>query len=508
MSQHSTGPATRVLDRRCFPRRALSRSLGLLRQQVPARPACLGAPHGSAAATVMDLWRQAPAKTAPTDGLCDRHLNPHLTGTFAADSFNQYQSVIGSSQRSVRLPDPQSYGEVERMSVDPGQVCVHADVNLLSSEPSTGIPYGRLAEVRASACPVVDSSFHDLNVVTRFEDVRFVLESPDIFSSKDPAITGPSPVQLPPLSSDAPIHAGLRKLLNPLFSRNHFKQYEQNVRDIAAGAIEKFLARGSCDFVSEFTVPFVSGVLAKLVFNESDPDRLAEAVRTVATVAEEQTQASFEQLGALAAGYLIEKKENLSPDDQTLLGVVAAGSVDGRPLDMEEQIGVIAVLFLGGLDTTRGAIGNIASHVATKPGLEDRIRDPEWVKQDLEEFIRFESPVINMARTVTTEVELGGRTLVPGDRVGVSFSSANRDAERFDDPDTLEFEVRRPGHAGFGMGVHRCLGMHLARFQIAIAFEELFARITNIRLQDGFAPEKTPGVALGPASLLIDFDRV
>ncbi|HEX4359545.1 MAG TPA: cytochrome P450 [Pseudonocardia sp.] len=386
--------------------------------------------------------------------------------------------------------------------------CPLEDESLIVLPPGgAGLAYDRLAEARASECPVVASRFHNMYVVTRYADVRFVLEHPELFSSRDPNIMGRLPVRLPPLDVDPPLQQAFRKLLNPFFTRGYFARFEPDMRRIAKAAIATWLDRGHCDFVSEFAIPFTAGVLAKLVFDETDRDRLARAVSYVTAVAEIQDHESFANLAVLAAEYLADQAERGDPGESSILASIAGGTVDGRRLTQDEQIGVVTVLFLGGLDTTRGALGNIAAQLAVDPALEDRLRDPGWVKHDLEEFIRFESPVVTMARTVVAEVELAGRTLRPGDRIGISFSSANRDETKFEDPDQLRFDRPRTGHAGFGLGIHRCIGMHLARFQIAVAFDELLGAVTRPRLSPGFTPENPPGVILGLHELQLEFDR-
>ena len=129
--------------------------------------------------------------------------------------------------------------------------------------------------------------------------------------------------------------------------------------------------------------------------------------------------------------------------------------------------------FLGGLDTVRGVIPMIALELDADPALEQRLRDPNRVRNDLDELIRLLSPVTLMGRTVMRYCEVSDAKLKAGDRVLVFFGSASRDAERFDNADVLEFDTPRPAHASFGLGVHRCLGMHLARLQLEIAFDEL-----------------------------------
>jgi cytochrome P450 len=175
----------------------------------------------------------------------------------------------------------------------------------------------------------------------------------------------------------------------------------------------------------------------------------------------------------------------------------------------DEALGAVNVLFLGGLDTTRSAIGTIAMHIAMQPDLEERVRDPRWVRQDMDEFIRLTSPVATFGRTATKDTEVGGCPIRKGERLLVRFDSANRDETKFPDADKLQFDPPRGGNAGFGLGIHRCIGMHLARVEIAIAFEELFKRITNLRLDADPADLKwAPGIANYPDRVPLLFDKV
>jgi cytochrome P450 len=182
------------------------------------------------------------------------------------------------------------------------------------------------------------------------------------------------------------------------------------------------------------------------------------------------------------------------------------GTVQERPLTLEEQVGATMIMFTGGLDTTKAALGNIALHLAEEPGLEQRLRDPDWIKADLDEFLRYESPIMFMARTVTRDTELGGCPLKPGDRVAVHYASANRDESRFEHADQLDFGRERNPHAAFGLGPHRCIGMHFARLQIEIAFGELLSRVTNLRIPDGTHVETAVGIVLSPEHLPVVFD--
>jgi cytochrome P450 len=164
-------------------------------------------------------------------------------------------------------------------------------------------------------------------------------------------------------------------------------------------------------------------------------------------------------------------------------------------------------LFSGGLDTVRGALGNIVRHLAEDPGMEDRLRDPAWARSDLDELLRLETPITFLARTVTRDTEVSGCPMKAGDRLALHFASANRDAGRFDDADQLRFDRERNPHVAFGIGIHRCLGLHFARLQIEIGIEELLAQVTNLRIPDGVEVELAKGVIFTPELLPVEFDR-
>ncbi|CDO90216.1 calcium-binding protein [Mycobacterium triplex] len=359
-------------------------------------------------------------------------------------------------------------------------------------------------------CPVVRVETEltgPMWMVTRYADVRKVLEDPETFSSRGGS-PAPTPIGLGPLDSDPPLHTGFRKLLNPYLSRKYSLTFETEMRSIARELIDGFIDNGKVELLGEFAGPFVSRVLASVVFKETDMAKMERAKEVVFAVTEDGTEQAFINLGMLAAEYLAAATEN-PPAEEGILRSLVTGTVDGKPLDPQEALGAICVLFLGGLDTTRSAIGTIAMNIALQPELEARVRDPRWVRNDMDEFIRHASPVATFGRTVTRDTEVGGCPMRKGDRVLVRFDSANRDEEKFPDADRLQFDPPRGGNAGFGLGIHRCVGMHLARVEITIAFEELLARITNLKFDGDPADLKwAPGIANCPDRVPLIFEKV
>jgi cytochrome P450 len=355
-------------------------------------------------------------------------------------------------------------------------------------------------------CPVVRTEAGaGFWLITRYQDMRRISEDWETFSSVNNA-PSPTPVRLGPLDADPPIHTGLRKLLNPIFSRTFSMRFEPEMRHNCRELIDGWIGDGRVDVVNQYSGPFVSRTLARMVFDEEDPVKMARAIAVTDRVTHEGTPESFIDLAMLSHEYLTAARAH-PPEREGVLRALVTGEIDGEPVPEEEALGSLNVIFLGGLDTTKSAIGHIAYQMALHPELEARVRDPRWVRQDMDEFIRLQSPVCTYSRTVTRDVEVGGVQMKPGDRVLIRWDSANRDDAQFPDGSRLRFDPPRGGNAGFGLGIHRCLGAHLARVQIGIAFEELLARTTRFRLDcDPSEVVWKPGIANAPEAVPIRFD--
>jgi cytochrome P450 len=362
-----------------------------------------------------------------------------------------------------------------------------------------------LKYARQSTCPVIKTDADEgYFIITSYDDLRTVANDPETFSNVEPALRG-VPVKLPPISEDPPIHAEFRKLLNPYFSRSFLLRYEQEMREAARKLLDQVVPRGRMEFMTDFALPYTAANLSRVILDEKDEERIARARQASMRISTENTQEAFVDLTEVAAEFLQARKESgLRGDD--VLSAIVHGEVSGRPLTLEEQIGTCATLFIGGLDTVRASLGNITRWITENPEIETRLGDPEWIKGDLDEFLRLESPITFLARTVTRETEVSGRPMKAGDRVALHYASANRDERQFAESEELDFDRDSNPHVAFGVGIHRCLGLHFARLQIGIAFEEILGRIANIRLAPGGSVEMANGVILAPETLPIEFD--
>lgn len=356
-------------------------------------------------------------------------------------------------------------------------------------------------------CPVMktdaDTGYY---VITKYDDLRRVTEDPQTFSSIEAGLRG-VPIPMPPLTVDPPTQTQYRRQLNPYLSRSFLSRYEPVMRDIVGNLLDTLVPRGRMEFMHDFAIPLTSANLARVILDDDNHTRIEHAIDVATQISSVGTPEAFFEMKAIAEDLLRDRAAAKS-DREDVLSAIVNGSIDGRPLTLEEQVGATTILFTGGLDTTKAAMGNIVRRLTEDPALEARLRDPDWIKTDLDEFLRVDSPIMFMARTVTAETEVNGCPLKPGDRVAIHFAAANRDSERFERPDELDFDRGRNPHAAFGMGVHRCIGLHFARLQLQIAFEELLARVTNLRVPEGEHVEITTGVVLSPEHLPIEFDRL
>lgn len=358
-------------------------------------------------------------------------------------------------------------------------------------------------------CPVVHTSYDGgMYIVTRYDDLRTVAEHPEVFSSTMPGVNQ-VPVALPPLDLDPPLHREFRNFLNRPFSRASLVRYQDVLEKLADDLIDSFIADGQVEFVSGFAIPFTAGSLAKVVLDDDNTERLQRAVAAVTAVSVENSPETFGVVAMLAAELIAERENDGQQRDDFLQSLIDATVEDGRPLTQNERLGVVTVLLLGGLDTTRGALTYIGRFLAEEPGLEERLRRPDWAKRDLDELLRYTSTVSVMGRLVTQDNDLLGVPVKAGDRLAVHWRSGNWDEARFAHGDRLDFDRERNPHAAFGIGIHRCLGQHFARLQLEIAVSRLLGRLTNFRVAPGTQIVENVGISIkAPQVIHLEFDRV
>ena len=380
-------------------------------------------------------------------------------------------------------------------------------------EPYGIVPDGWWDQLRRARqqCPVVHSDrCGGFWLVSRHEDVAAILRTPAVFSSVD-GITIPhhpdAPVQ-PPLDLDPPLHTEFRRLLNPHFTAAALRPQAPVIAALARELIGRFVDDGECEFMDAFAQPLPGMVLGRLILGVEDPGALADLQARVVVIASQNTAEEATAAWLFLRQYVTVMVEEAQgrPPDGGLVSDLVHGTVNGRPVSVQEQIGTLTVLILGGLGTTADAIAMIMVELTDDPALEARLRDPAWVAHDLDEFLRVQSPVQWLGRTVTAPVELGGVPLAPGDRVMAHIGSANRDHAAFERADVLDFSRGHMRSLAYGTGPHHCIGANLARLVIEIGFAELFARITRMQRDKSVPLSMRDGTSRPLRELRITFD--
>jgi cytochrome P450 len=375
-----------------------------------------------------------------------------------------------------------------------------------------GDPYPVYRELRASA-PVCWNDVTNFWALLKYEDIRFVSSNPTMFSSTkgitipDPEM--PSPVQEGNLIfTDPPRHRQLRKLINSGFTRRQVTHLEPKIREIVRGILDGLEPDSTHEFAEEIAAPLPTRMIAELI--GAPPDDW-EQFRAWSDAATGTADPEIELDPFVAMGQLYEYFQKLiaarraEPRDD-LLSVLAQAEIDEHRLTDEDLLNFAFLLLVAGNETTRNliALGTLAL-IAHPDQCRLLVEDPTLIPGAVEEMLRWNSPVVHMARTATTDVEIRGRLIAAGDTVVMLYGSANRDEDIFG-CDSEQFKVtRHPNpHIAFGCGEHSCVGAQLARLEASVLFDELLRRFPKLELVgevDRMRATMVPGVKRMPVKL-------
>ena len=350
---------------------------------------------------------------------------------------------------------------------------------------------GTLAHMRANH-PVAWSEEHGgFWVVTRYEDVLRVAQDWRTFSSAL-GVSVPETkmvVKAIPEHLDPPLHREYKRLINAWFTPAVVAEYEVPTRALVTRLVDGFVESGRCDFMADFARPFPGLAFFELVLN-APPDDVAE-INEMASAASVPTNPdrgkAWQGMHAWISSFVEER--HAQPPRGDVVDAVLAAEIEGRPITEDDIIGVIQLLILGGLETTAGALGQFMIRFCREPAIPALLRSrPELIPDAAEELLRLEPPFIAIARTATTDTEIGGQPIRKGDKVMIYWASANRDEGEFACPADFDLERASNRHLAFGAGPHRCAGSNLARLNLRVALEEVVRRLDDVRLGDGAEP--------------------
>ena len=300
------------------------------------------------------------------------------------------------------------------------------------------------------------------------------------------------------LAIDPPAHTRLRKLTEKAFTAHRVKELEPRIRQIVIDLIEPVAAQGHGDGMKDIGAPLTAHIICEQLgfdWAEVGAERLAVWTRAVLDqIGRMQTRETMLENAAVMCelqnfiSRYIRLRED-APREDMISDLVHAelNDEDNPRLSLHEQISTIRGFLIAGNDTTAAAVGNVLLVLATQPGLADRLYgevDNERVmNRFVEEVLRLQPPVHGLFRTAMKDTVLGGTSIPAMAQLCVLYASANDDEAKFPDPRALDIERPNVGtHLAFGSGIHKCVGMALARMEIKLAAQEIIRRLDNIRL--------------------------
>jgi cytochrome P450 len=374
-----------------------------------------------------------------------------------------------------------------------------------------GVPHGALRLLRDTD-PVSWQEEPEIGIwpagpgfwaITRHDDVKHVLRTPELFSSALGAtqIRDPDPADLPflrrmILNMDPPEQLRLRRIVTGTFTRRRLELFADVVRERAAALLGAVAGRGSCDLPREVTDDFPLQNLADLlgvpaadralllewtnrVIGYQDPEHAHVVTDAEGRPVNPRSPAMLADMFGYAEE-LAERKRAEPADD--LMTALVRAEVDGQRLTDAELKMFFFLLVIAGNDTVRSALPGGALALVRHPDAYRRLRaDPELLPSAIEELLRVHPPVLTFRRTATRDVELRGKRIARGDKVVVYHVSANHDERRFPDPFRLDLTRDPNDHLSFGQGPHLCLGAAFARLQMREFFTE-FLRLPQMEL--------------------------
>ncbi|MGH7894118.1 MAG: cytochrome P450 [Candidatus Binatia bacterium] len=351
-------------------------------------------------------------------------------------------------------------------------------------------PYPTYARLRDEA-PAYYNPDLDFWALSRFDDVHAAMQDWVTYSSAEGVSLEQGSTARPPMiiAMDPPRQQKLRKLVSKAFTPRRVATMEPHIRTLTRTYLEPLLSRGTCDFIQDFGAKLPMDVISKMMgVADEDQDMLrgwADAV-----LHREEGKADIPKEGLEASGNLVRyfatdlARRRQRPGDD-LISALTLAEVDGERLTDAEIIGFCFLLVIAGNETTTKMLGNaivlLARHLDQRAWL---LANPARIADAVEEVVRYDNSSQMLARVLTRDVALHGRTMQAGKKVVLLVGSANRDERVFERPDA--FDVRRAPKASlaFGYGIHVCLGASLARLEGRVALEEVLPRIADYEVDE------------------------
>jgi len=364
------------------------------------------------------------------------------------------------------------------------------------ADPDTfvqGPPHEALAELRRSDpvhfCEMDDGGFW---AILKHADVVKVARSPGLFSASEGGVVietlAPDQVEAMRgmlLAMDPPRHLDYRRPMLAHFGRTVIGRMEEQIRGVCVDIMEKVDTSSEVEFVHHVTADLPSRVIGTLMgLPEEDWGDIHEMSErnTSGQDADYAGDGGATMDMAMYAIRLAQQRRTAEPQPD-LTSVILGTEFGGHLMDDFEFASFFVQLVTAGNDTTKTMLSSGILALLTHPDQLQEVRDdPSLIPGAVEEILRWANPLHYFRRTALAETTLHDVTIKPGDKVAMYYTSANRDEDLFDDSQRFDIHRSPNPHLAFGIAEHFCLGVHLARLEGRVFFEELLSRFSRIDL--------------------------
>ncbi|HEX2319979.1 MAG TPA: cytochrome P450 [Streptosporangiaceae bacterium] len=370
-------------------------------------------------------------------------------------------------------------------------------------------PYPIQDELR-ERCPIAHTDrFGGGWLPVRYQDVAAIAYDTERFSSRS-IIMGNfrPPVDIapiggsPPISSDPPFHHDARKLLLPAFTKTAVSKLEPATRAFCHALIDKFEGNETVDAAGDYAQHIPMRVIADMLgFPPEDGPKFREFVENTLEGINLEPEERIARMSKLFDYILDQIHDHLARPREDLTTFLIDAELYGRKLEADHVAGTMVLLLIAGIDTSWSAIGASLWHLAKNPADRERlVAESRLLPTAMEEFLRAYAPV-TMARLVKDDMNWNGVDMKAEDWILLSFPAANRDPAQFERANEVIIDREVNRHAAFGLGIHRCVGSHLARMELRVALEVWLERIPEFSLADPDAVTWSTGQIRGPRHL-------
>ena len=357
------------------------------------------------------------------------------------------------------------------------------DIDLVSGAFWGSNPHEAFTWMRANAPVYWDGHAWG---ISRYADLKEISKDPATFCNGQGIRADADRLNMM-IDFDDPEHFRRRKLVNRGYTPKRVRAREDEVRSVCDEIIDAICERGECDFVKDVAawLPLIM-IANDLGVAPEDRAQLLEwsdAMLSALTGDPSSLEpATLAFIGYTEYANRVIADRTSNPQDD-LMSVLCHAEVDGDRLDHQSIIDESLLILIGGDETTRHVIsGGCYQLLANHDQWEILQADPAKLATGVEEMLRWVTPIKNMNRTATRDVEFGGQQIREGDNVLLLYPSANRDEAVFEDPFRFDVERTPNDHVAFGFGTHFCLGNSLARLELRVMFEQLLARLPDLDL--------------------------